>query len=141
MDQPCLIDAEKTKPVVDVWWEPRALRDEVEHAELACDPGILELKIGIEIDHPVVPVQLALVHGNGKRGSKKCLGGGSDLKDCLGVDGLAAFAPRAEAFGVDKLVIGDNADGQPRHIERLHPVPDISLEIGDQRLDAILHAL
>jgi hypothetical protein len=58
----------------------RALREEIEHAELVGDPRVLELELGIEIDHAVVPVEfLAIDHdADGRR--EKRLGGRADLE-------------------------------------------------------------
>ena len=71
---------------------------------------------------------------------EKCLGGRADLEDCARIDRHATgLAAHAEALGVDELVAGDDADGEARHVERLHPAGNVGLDIGDQRLDALLH--
>ena len=50
-----------------------------------------------------------------------------------------ALAAHAEALGVDQLVADNDADGEARHVERLHPAGNVGLELRDQRLNAILH--
>ena len=72
-DQRRLVEAEHGEHVVDVGWKPRALGEQVEDAELARDPGILHLKLRIEIDNAVVPPQLAAIDHDGHGRSEKRL--------------------------------------------------------------------
>ena len=74
-DQRRLVEAEHDEHVVDVGWKPGALSEQVEDAELARDPRILQLKFRIEIDNAVVPPQLAAIDHDGQGRSEKCLGG------------------------------------------------------------------
>src|SRR5713226_3962265 len=104
-DQRRLIDAEHAEHVVHVGWEPRALSEEVEDAELARDPRVLELKLGIEIDYPVVPPQLAAIDHDGQGRREKGLGGRTDLEDRACIDRNATrLAAHAEALGVYQRV-------------------------------------
>ena len=132
-----LIEADEAERVVHVRRQPRALREEIEHAELARDPGVPELELGIEIDHAVVPVKLAAIDHDALGRGEKRLGGRADLEHRARIDRRAAgLAAHAEAFGVDESVAGDDADRKARHAERLHGAACVGLEIGNERLDA-----
>jgi hypothetical protein len=48
-------------------------------------PGILELKIRIEIDNVVVPPELVAIDHQGHRRGEKCLCGRADLENCAGM--------------------------------------------------------
>src|SRR4029077_114079 len=90
-DQRRFVDAEKAEPIVRVGWEAGALRDEIEDAELACDPGVLELERRIEIDDAIIPAELAAIDHDAHGGGEKCLGGRTDLKQRAGIN---RHAPR-----------------------------------------------
>ena len=111
----------------------------VEDAELARHPGVLELEVGLEVRHAVVPGEHLLVDGDRHGGGEEGLGGRADLEDRLGVHRLAALAAHPEALRVNQAVTGDDADGEAGHVEVPHPALDIGLELGRQRLDAPLH--
>ena len=134
------VAAEDSHHVVGVGRQARALREQVEHPELARHPGVLELEIRIEIDHAVVPMEFAAVDRDGHGRGQEALGGRADLEDGLRIDRrAAALAAHAEALGVDEAVAGDDADGEAGHVESLHPALDVCFELGDQRVDARLH--
>jgi hypothetical protein len=138
-DQRQFVEADYDQRIISVGREPGALSGDVEHPKLACDPGILQLKIRIEIDNAVVPPELAAIDHDGHGRGEKCLCVRTDLENCAGIDqhttGLAAHA---EALGVDEAVADDDADSEPGHVERLHPTLDVGFDIGDQRLEAHL---
>jgi hypothetical protein len=135
-----LLVAEHSNEVAGVGRQPGALRDDVEGPKLAGDPRVLELEAGIEIDHAVVPLELAAIDHDGHGGGQECLGERPDLKHGARVDRRAAgLAAHPEALGVDETVAGDDADGEFGQVVSLHPAPDVALEIGDQRRDARRH--
>lgn len=82
-------------------------------------------------------MQLAVVDRDRHRRGKKRLGRRPDLEDGLRVDRRPALAADTEAFGVDQLVAGDDADRQARDVEALHVGCDIVLEARDKRLDSL----
>ena len=135
-----LVEAEQADRVVGLARQAGALRHQVGDAEFARDPRVLELEVRVEVDHPVVPAELALVDGDGKRGGEERLGRRADLEQARRVDGIAAaLAAATEAPGIDQLVAGHDADGDARHVEHLHATGDIGLEVGRQRLDLGRH--
>ena len=141
MDHRRLVAAEEADHVVDVGRQPGALGDQVEDAELARHPRVLQLECRVEIDDPVVPGELLPVgrdrHGRREEG----LGRRADLEDGRGIDRLAAFPADAEALRVDEAVAGDDADREARTAEGGHAALDRRFEIGDQRRDACIHRL
>ena len=56
----------------------------------------------------------------------------------LRVDRRPALAADAEALGVDELVAGDDADGEPGDVEALHVGRDIVLEVWDERFEPLI---
>ncbi len=139
-DQRRIVEVVHGEHIVDEGWKAGALSKQVEDAKLACHPRIFQLKRRIEIDHAVVPPQLAAIDHDGLGCGEKCLGGRADLEDRARVDGRApGLAAHAEAPGVDELVARHDAHGEARHVEGLHPAGRVGLDLRDQRLDAILH--
>jgi hypothetical protein len=132
--------AQHSEHVVDVRRQPRALRGKIEGAKLARDPGIRELEGGMEVDHAVIPVELAAIDHDGHGGGEEGLGERTDLKHGAGVDRHAAvLAAHAEALGIDEAVAGDDADGEAGHVVGLHPALDVGFESGDQCGYACFH--
>src|SRR5215217_9428644 len=80
-----LADPDHSQHVVSVRRQARALSDQIEDTEFARDPGVFQLKIRIEIDHPVVPLQSTAIDHDGKRRAKKGFSGRADLKDSLDI--------------------------------------------------------
>ena len=139
-DQRRLVEAEHREHVVDQTWKPRALGEQVEDAELARDPGVLHLEIRVEVDDTVVPFELAAIDHDGDARCEKRLRVRADLEDRARIDRLAAaLAAHAEALGVDQLVANNDADGETRDVEDLHPARGIGLQLRDHRLDATRH--
>ncbi len=132
-----LIEADEAERIVRIRRQPRALREEIEHAEFAGDPRVFELELGIEIDDAIVPVEFAAIDHDALGRREKRLGGRADLEHRARIDRRATgLAAHAEALGVDEAVAGHDADREPRHAERLHGVAGVGLEIGNERLDA-----
>src|SRR5215510_10202860 len=105
-DQRLLFVVEHGENVVDQWRKPGALRGEVKNTELARNPGILQLELGIEIDYAVVPSQLAAIDHDGHGRSEERLGGRTDLEECPSINRQSvALAAHAEALGVYEPVV------------------------------------
>ena len=139
-DQCCLVEAEHREHVVDQARKPRALGEQVEDAELARDPGVLHLEIRVEVDDTVVPFELAAIDHDGDARCEKRLRVRADLEDRARIDRLAAaLAAYAKALGVDQLVADNDADGETRDVEGLHPARGIGFHLRDHRLDATRH--
>ena len=133
------VEADEAERVVHIGRQPGALSEQVEHAELAGDPGVLELELGIEIDHPVVPAEFLAIDHDAYGRREKSLGGRADLEHRARIDRCAAgLAAHAEALGVYEAVAGDDADREPRHAERLHGAAGVGLEVRNKRFDARL---
>src|SRR4029453_4140359 len=117
-----LFEVQHGENVVDQWRKPGALRGEVEDTELARDPGILQPELGIEVDYAVVPPQLpAIDHDSHGRGEER-LRGRADLENRTRINRQSvALAAHAETLGVYKPVVRNDANGQARHVEPLHP--------------------
>jgi hypothetical protein len=136
-----LFVVEHHKNIVDQWREPGALRGEIEDTELACNPGIFQLELRIEIDYAVVPPQFAPIHHDGLGYSEKRLGVRADLKDCVSIDGQSiALASYAEALGVNEPVSGNDSNGYAWNVESLHSVNNVSFDIRNQLLNPALHS-
>ena len=131
------VEAEVHEKVVGVRREAGALRGQVEDAELARHPRVAHLEVGVEIDDAIVPTQLALIDGDRNRRGKERLGHRPDLEDGLRVDRGTALAAHPEAFGINQLVAGDDADREPRHVEAFHVGCDIVFETWGKRLDLL----
>ena len=97
------------------------------------------MKARIEIDHLLVPAELAVIDGDRHGRREERLGGRSDLKHGMGVDRLAALAADSEAPGIDHLVADDDFDRQSRNVEGLHVRCDIVLERGNDQKRLLLH--
>ena len=79
---------------------------------------------------------------DGKRRAEKGFGGRADLKDGLGINGAATLlGTDSEAFAINELVIRDDPNRQPRHIEGFHSARDVALNIRDQTLNARFQSL
>ena len=89
-DQRRLIEAEQAERIVGIGRQPGPLSEQVEDAELAGHPRVLQLEVRIEIDDAVVPAELLAVDHDRQGRGEKGLGGRADLEDRLGVDRLAA---------------------------------------------------
>src|SRR6478736_4371847 len=128
-----LFEVQHHENVVDQRWKPGALRGEVEDTKLACNPGILQLEIRIEIDYAVVPSQLAAIdHDRHGRGEER-LGGRADLEKRPRINRQSvALAAYAETLGVYKPVVGNDSNGQARYVEPLHPTGNVGFDIRNQ---------
>ena len=83
-----------------------------------------------------------MIDHHGESRGEKGFGGRTDLKNGPGINCAAAvLGANSEAFVINELVIRDDPDRQPGHIESLHSARDVTLKIRDQTLNARLKSL
>jgi hypothetical protein len=140
VDHRSFIEADEAERIVRIGRQPRALGEKIEHAKLAGDPRVPELEFGIKIDDAIIPLEFAAIDHDAHGCREERLGGGTDLENRARINGrAAALAAHAEPLGVDETVARDDADREPGHAERLHRACGVSLEIGNEHLDACFH--
>lgn len=141
-DQSVPVKPQYTQRIIGVGRQAGTLREQIVYTEFTRDPWVPELKAWIEVHHTVVPVELAAIDHHGNRRSEERLRGRADLEHRLWLDQLPAGpAAHAEAFGVNKPVVGNNADGEAWRIERLHAIGDVGLDVLNRCLDTYLDRL